>query len=123
MHNAVITLFNHIGFRCHQPPPLPSDHVPRQSLLDEIKIKLLQATTLPKKCETTLTITGAAGFGKTTTAISLCHDPVMKEHFIDGFLFIELGPKSTDPTVKLKGIYNLLSNEQCDINAIEQKIS
>ena len=123
MHNAVITLFNHIGFRYQQPPPLPSDHVPRQSLLDEIKTKLLQATTLPKKCETTLTITGAAGFGKTTTAISLCHDPVIKEHFTDGFLFIELGSKSTDPTVKLKAIYKLLSNEQCDIYAIEQKIS
>ena len=90
--------------------------------MDEIKTKILQATILPERYETTLTITGAAGFGKTTTTISLCHDPVMKEYFTDGFVFIELGPKSTDPIVKLKAIYNLLTNKQCDINVVEQKI-
>ena len=40
-------------------------------LLDEIATKLLQATIDPNKYETTLTITGAGGFGKTTTIISL----------------------------------------------------
>ena len=47
--------------------PLPSNHVNRQILLDEIATKLLQATNDPNKYETTLTITGAGGFGKTTT--------------------------------------------------------
>ena len=40
-------------------------------LLDEIATKLLQATNDPNKYGTTLTITGAGGFGKTTIAISL----------------------------------------------------
>ena len=84
--------------------------------------KLLQATNDPNKYETTLTITGAGGFGKTTTVISLCYHPHIKEHFTDGFLFIELGPQATDSNIKLRDIYNLLTGEQCGINVAEQKI-
>ena len=90
--------------------------------MDEIATKLLQATIDPNKYETTLTITGAGGFGKTTTVISLCHYPVVNNHFTDGFLFIELGPQATDPSIKLRDIYNLLTGEHCGINVVEQKI-
>ena len=86
-------------------------------------IKLLQATNDPNKYESTLTITGAGGFGKTTTVISLCHYPVVNKHFTDGFLFIELGPQATNPSMKLRDIYNLLSGERCGINVVEQKIN
>ena len=102
-------------------------------LLHEIATKLLQATNEPKqatnepnKYETTLTITGAGGFGKTTTAISLCHHHIVKEQFTDGFVFIELGPQSTDPSIKLSQLYHLLTGEylkQCDINHAEQEIN
>ena len=92
-------------------------------LLDEIATKLLQATIDPNKYETTLTITGVGGFGKTTTVISLCHYPVVNNHFTDGFLFIELGPQASDPSIKLRDIYNLLTGEQCGINVVEQKIN
>ena len=112
-----------IGFKYQRPPPLPSNHVNRQILLDEIATKLLQATNDPNKYETTLTITGAGGFGKTTTVISLCYHDVIKKQFIDGFIFIELGPQATDPSIKLRAIYNLLTDEQCDINVVEQKIN
>ena len=91
--------------------------------MNEIATKLLQATIDPNKYETTLTITGAGGFGKTTTVISLCHYPVVKEHFTDGFVFIELGPQATDPSIKLRAIYNLLTGEQCDIHVAQQKIN
>ena len=90
--------------------------------MDEIATKLLQATNDPNKYETTLTITGAGGFGKTTTVISLCHHHIVQEQFTDGFVFIELGPQATDPSIKLRAIYNLLTNKQCDINVVEQKI-
>ena len=90
--------------------------------MDEIATKLLQATNDPNKYEATLTITGAGGFGKTTMVISLCHYPVVNKHFTDGFVFIELGPQATDPSIKLRDIYNLLTGEQCGINAVEQKI-
>ena len=91
--------------------------------MDEIATKLLQATIDPNKYETTLTITGAGGFGKTTTVISLCHYPVVNKHFTDGFVIIELGPQATDPSIKLRDIYNLLTGEQCGINVVEQKIN
>ena len=91
--------------------------------MDEIATKLLQATIDPSKYETTLTITGAGGFGKTTTVISLCHYPVVNNHFTDGFIFIELGPQATDPSIKLRDIYNLLTGEHCGINVAEQKIN
>ena len=91
--------------------------------MDEIATKLLQATIDPSKYEATLTITGAGGFGKTTTAISLCHHCLVKENFTDGFAFIELGPQATDPKMKLRATYNLLAGEQCDINIVEQKIN
>ena len=94
--------------------------------MDEIATKLLQATNDPNKYETTLTITGAGGFGKTTTVISLCYNPHVKEQFTDGFVFIELGPQATDPSIKLSQLYHLLTGEylkQCDINHAEQEIN
>ena len=91
--------------------------------MDEIATKLLQVTIDPNKYEATLTIIGAGGFGKTTTVISLCHYPVVNNHFTDGFVFIELGPQATDPSIKLRDIYNLLTGEQCGINVVEQKIN
>ena len=113
----------YIGFKYQRPPPLPSIHVNRQILLDEIATKLLQATNDPNTYGTTLTITGAGGFGKTTTVISLCHHHIINKQFTDGFVFIELGPQATDPSIKLRAIYNLLTDEQCDINVVEQKIN
>ena len=116
------------GIKCLQPPPLPSNHVNRQILLDEMVTKLSLATinpTHPSRYETTLTITGAGGFGKTTAVISLCHCPTVKEHFTDGIVFIELGPQATDPNIKLCHLYQLLDGEhlkQCNVNEAEQKI-
>ena len=119
----VAILLHIIGFKYQRPPPLPSNHVNRQILLDEVATKLLQATNDLNKYETTLTITGAGGFGKTTTVISLCHCNIIQKQFTDGFVFIELGPQATDTSIKLRAIYNLLTDEQCDINVVEQKIN
>ena len=118
--------FIFIGFKYLQPPPQQCNHVHREILLNEIATKLLLATNDPNKYETTLTITGAGGFGKTTTVISLCYNLNVKEQFTDGFVFIELGPQATDPSVKLSQLYHLLTGEylkQCDINLAEQEIN
>ena len=124
IYSYIVAILLHIiGFKYQRPPPLPSNHVNREILLDEIATKLLQATNDPNKYETTLTITGAGGFGKTTTVISLCHRNIIQKQFTDGFVFIELGPQATDPSIKLRAIYNLLTDEQCDINVVEQKIN
>ena len=115
----------YIGYKYLQPPPLPSYHVSRQDLLNEIATKLLQSINDPNKYETTVTITGAGGFGKTTLATSLCYHPVINEHFSDGFVFIELGPQATDPSIKLSQLYHLLTGEylkQCGIVHAEQEL-
>ena len=93
--------------------------------MDEIAIKLLQATSDPSKFETTLTITGAGGFGKTTIATSLCYRRDIKEKFNHGFVFIELGPQAPDPSIKLNQSYHLLTGENLegsDINYAENEI-
>jgi len=82
----------------------------------------LQTVLEPDTCRTSLTITGAGGFGKTNTVIALCHHLSIKEQFTDGFVFIELGPQAQDPSIKLKGLYNLLTDNQCDVNVAEPKI-
>ena len=114
-----------IGYKYQRPPALPPNHVNRQTLLDEIATKLLQANIEPDKYETTLTLTGTGGFGKTTTAMSLCHHPLIKKQFTDGFIFIDLGPQATDPSVKLSRFYHLLTGEdlkQGDISYVEQEM-
>ena len=108
-----------------QPPPKPSNCIDRQQLLDEAATKLCQATNDPSKYGATLTISGAGGFGKTTTAVSLCYHPAAQEQFTDGFIFVELGPQATDPSIKLSRLYHLLTGKnigQGDINHAEQEI-
>ena len=115
-------ILHFIGIKYQQPPPLPPNYIKRQILLDEITTKLLQATNDPNKYETTLTITGAGGFGKTTTVISLCFHPFIKKKFTDGFLFIELGPQASHPNVKLSQLYHLLTGEHLKHGDIDQEI-
>ena len=114
-----------IGLKYQQAPPLPTNYVSRQALLNEIATKLCQAPIDPNTYGTTLTITGAGGFGKTTVVTALCHQSVLKQYFTDGFLFVELGPQATDPSIKLSQLYHLLTDQylkQSDINYAEQEI-
>jgi len=93
--------------------------------LDEIATKLLQSTIDPNTYGTTLTITDAGGFGKTTIVTSLCYHPLVKHQFTDGFVFIELGPQATDASKRLSELYHLLTGEHLkasDSNHSEQEI-
>lgn len=110
------------GIKSPLPPPLPRNFVNRQKLLEEIVTKLHTSTIYDDSYGSTVRITGAGGFGKTSVAKALCHYPLVKETFTDGFLFIELGPQSVDPYSKLKGLYDSLTGKQCDINLVEQQI-
>ena len=95
----------------------------RQHLLEEMVSKLCQSTIDPNSYGTSLTVTGAGGFGKTSVVTALCHHPMIKEQFTDGVVFMELGPQATDPNMKLKGLYNLLTDDSCDVNVVEQQIN
>jgi len=69
-----------------------------------------------------VTVTGAGGFGKTSLVTALCHHSVAKKQFTDGCVFVTLGPERVNSSMKLKGYYSLLTNEQCDINVVEQQM-
>ncbi|XP_065894247.1 uncharacterized protein [Dysidea avara] len=114
------------GIRCPSPPPLSPNYVRRQHLLNEIVTKLLKSTIDSNNYGTSLTVTGSGGFGKTSIVTALCHDLVIKENFKDGFVFVELGPQATDPSMKLSQLYHLLTGQylkQGDINHAEQELN
>ena len=115
------------GFKYHQPPPLPSNYVCRQKLLDEMATKLCQASKDTNTYGTSLTVTGAGGFGKSILVTALCYHPAVQELFTDGFIFVELGAQATDPCIKLSQLYHLLTGgqylKQTDTNHAEQEIS
>ena len=59
----------------------------------------------------TVTITGIGGIGKSTLAKALCHDAWLRSYFLDGFLWIRLGPLPVSPAIKLGQLYHLLTNK------------
>ena len=108
--------------KCLPPPPLPPNYICRQQLLDDIANKLCQSASESNTNGTSVIVTGPGGIGKTSIVSALCHHPLVNQVFTDGFIFIKLG-QSSDPYMKLKGLYTLLTNEQCNIDAVEQEIN
>jgi len=90
---------------------MPPNYVCRQQIFDAIIAQLCQATVNQDSNETTLTITGPGGIGKTSIVTALCHHHKIQQQFSDGFLFIELGPQATDPSMKLFQLYHLLKGK------------
>ena len=89
--------------------PLPDYHVQRDQLLEAIVDKLIEDDGLPT-VGTTVTISGVGSVGKSTLAKALCHDLRIRSCFLDGFLWIRLGPLPISPTIKLGQLYHLLTN-------------
>ena len=55
----------------------------------------------------------------------MCHYPVVKKHFTDGFVIIELGLQATDSSIKLNQLYHLFTGEYIkhhDVIHAEQEI-
>ena len=104
-------------------PPLPPHYVCRQQLLDEMATKLCEPSLGTDDHRTSLTITGAEGFGKTSMVIALCHHPRVVEQFMDGFVIADLGQHHNNSNLVLKGLYELLTDKDCDDSTVLQKIS
>ena len=68
-------------------------------------------TKVDETTSTTVTLLGFGGFGKSALATGLCHQPEIQRYFLDGVLWIKLGPKPPDTTMMLHKIYNQLTNE------------
>ena len=105
-----------------QPPPLPQNYICRPKLLDELVQKMLSNKPDPSSLSVAATITGARGFGKTTLAKALCHDPQIIKSFQDGFIFVELGPKATNPVSNLNKLYSLLTSKKLEQDNIESLV-
>ena len=90
--------------------PLPDYYIHRDQLLEAIVNKLTEDDSIPT-VGTTVTITGIGGVGKSTLAKALCHDLQLRNYFLDGFLWIRLGPIPLSPAIKLGQLYHLLTNK------------
>ena len=98
-----------IGFKYFHPPPKPDVLIDRKELLDKLASAVIRLSVNPNDCNPTITVTGAGGFGKTTLITAVCYHELVKAHFTDGFLLIEIGPQPIDPASQLHQIYSRLS--------------
>ncbi len=84
--------------RLFQVRDLPKGYIARPAAFDAIKRLLLNQQNTQVTAMTTA-LRGAGGFGKTTLALALCHDPEIQATFHDGIIWVELGeqpPKVLD---------------------------
>jgi len=93
--------------RLFQARDLPRSYVPRPQTFDAIK-ELLLTREGTRTAASTTALRGAGGFGKTTSALALCHDPDVQAVFPDGILWIELGEHPPRPLEVLNGVLHAL---------------
>ena len=112
MHVYLIVLYAHaliyIGLLFQPPPTLPTHYIERPKLLQEITEKVL-TTEIDNTVHITVVITGMAGFGKSTIAVALCHQQLIKKHFPNGFLRIQLGLTPKTKYYMLSQVYRALT--------------
>jgi hypothetical protein len=72
-------------------PDPPSDFVQRPLEFDALKKQLLDAK--GDAVAITAALRGAGGYGKTTLAKALAHDPEIQNAYFDGILWVELGER------------------------------
>ena len=111
VHTCLFLITNAAQELQYQPPPTcPANHVPRVKLLKAVSSAILNSAITPT-IGTTVAIRGIGGIGKSTIAKALCHDPLIKEHFINGFLWISLTPPLPNPMTMLSEIYQRLTGK------------
>src|SRR3989440_6367735 len=84
--------------RPFQARKLPEGYIARPKVFEAVK-QLLLTHEGSQTTAITTALRGAGGFGKTTLALALCHDPDIQAAFPDGILWVELGehpPRSLD---------------------------
>lgn len=89
---------------------LPTNYVPRPEEFNELLDHLLNHTT-------TVALIGAGGFGKTTLATALCHNPKIKDKFNHGILWITLGKQAKEWNRKIEDLIYILDQERPDLKS------
>jgi hypothetical protein len=100
---------------------LPNGYVPRPKALDEIKHHLLNRHNSQTTAITTA-LRGAGGFGKTTLARALCHDPEIQAAFPDGILWIESGEQPPRPLDVLNRVLHSLDPSLSGATTLEEAL-
>ncbi|MCU0499508.1 MAG: NB-ARC domain-containing protein [Anaerolineae bacterium] len=104
--------------------PLKPDFVSREQLNQVIKH--LITTDDPAGITSQAALKGMGGYGKTTLAQAVCHDPRIWAKFIDGILWVTLGENFSDARPHLLSLYQLLTgktSDLTDINAIKNALT
>jgi NB-ARC domain len=91
-------------------PDLPADFVPRPVEFDALKKQLLDAK--GDAVAITAALRGAGGYGKTTLAKALVHDPDVQDAYFDGILWVELGEKPGNLLSIISDLVEILSGER-----------
>ena len=99
-----------IGLQYQCPMPLPYYYIQRDKLLEAVINKLTEDDSI-SAAGITVNFNGVSGAGKSTLAKALCHDVRLRSYFLDGFLWIRLGPLPVSPAIKLGQLYHLLTNK------------
>ena len=102
---------------------LPLAYVPRPTEFNAIKRLLMSKTSTGTPAAITTALRGAGGFGKTTLAQALCHDPDIQATFADGILWITLGETPPKPLSLLKDLiasFPSPTKQRANVNTLEQ---
>ena len=86
-------------------PKPPADFVARPIEYNALRALLLADGNAPVGI--TAAIRGAGGYGKTTLAQALCHDPTIIEHFTDGIFWVELAQEPGELTGRVLNLQYL----------------
>jgi len=99
---------------------LSRDYVPRPEEFNRLKRSILQKGG-QRLTAITSALKGAGGYGKTTLAKALCHDPEIRASFPDGILWTTLGEnlKPGDLVAKVKELIYSLTQTNPPIESVD----
>jgi WD40 repeat protein len=97
-------------------PEPPVDYVQRPVEFDALKQQLLDAK--GDSVAITAALRGAGGYGKTTLAMALAHDPDVEEAYFDGILWVELGESPGNLLSLISDLVEILSGERPGIESV-----
>jgi hypothetical protein len=105
-------------------PEPPVDFIERPTEFSALKKQLLDSQ--GDAVAITAALRGAGGYGKTTLAKALAHDPDIQDAYFDGILWIELGEKPEDLLLIISDLVEILTGTRpglATINAAAAKLS
>jgi WD40 repeat protein len=117
-------LVNDLNTRCvRQRVPfmveeLPDDFVPRPDVFAQLSGHLLDSHR-EEPIAITAALRGAGGYGKTTLARALCHDPSIQDAFDDGILWVTLGQNPTSLVGHVEDFIYMLSGERPGFTSLD----